>query len=415
MAESEHTDPLMRLAQRAADVAAVAQARYGERLEDEQQHLDQSAVRPAAAREPNVPSPDHARAAAPPATEGSEQHQESREKVGDPEAPPAPAGPTSVPEPCRDHVLPHGAWPTLKELFRRFGQDQCGTYAASLAFFGILSLVPIALVAVVALTYLFHSPQQAVAHLQKLIANMLPGGAAQSEIRHLLVDRANVGASVTTLMQTRGIAGIIGVLSLIWAAMQIFISAAPAMNAAYEVQESRGWIKLRLMALGLFLGAGVLFLLSLLPSTGPAFVSRLHIPWLNLPQSVPWYIDTLFWLIALAINVTMFALIYRFLPNAITTWREAFVGGVVAGVLWEIAKRGFAFYLAHFANYNKVYGGLGALVILILWIYYTSMILLLGAEVASLYQDFQQAATSGTREAATDRRAPTASRDRARA
>ena len=89
----------------------------------------------------------------------------------------------------------------------------------------------------------------------------------------------------------------------------------------------------------------------------------------------------------------------EFLPNAPTTWREAFVGGLVAGGLWELAKRGFAFYLAHFPNSNKVYGGLGALMVLILWIYYTGLILLLGAEAASLYQDIQEAASPAEREA----------------
>jgi len=404
----------MRLAQRAADVVAVAQARYGQRREEERQRLGRPLSQKAAAPGDPVSPPDRASVASTGAG-GGESHQESRGKIGDPNAPLAPPLPTSLPEPCRDHVLPRGAWPTLKELFRRFGKDQCGTYAASLAFFGILSLVPLALVAVVALTYLFHSPQEAVARLQQMMANMLPGGRAQSEIRHLLVERADVGGSVDTLMKTRGIAAIIGLLSLVWAAGQIFINAVPAMNAAYEVQETRGWIRLRVVALGVLLGAGIMFLLSLLPSSGPELVRRLHIPGLNLPQNPPWWLTTLFTLVAVGLNVTMFALILKFLPNAPTTWREAFVGGAVAGILWELAKRGFTYYLSHFANYNKVYGGLGALMILILWIYYTSMILLLGAEAASLYEDFQQARAAGDSQGAERRSGLAPSRNRAQA
>jgi membrane protein len=324
--------------------------------------------------------------------DGSAGHEASRQKVGDPDAQPAPQEPNSLPEDCRHHVVPHGAWPTLKELFRRFGQDQCPAFAAALAFFAIISLVPVMLVALAGLAFVFHTPQEAMTRLQGVLNNMLPGTAAQGEIQHLLVERANVVNSVHTLIQTRGIAGLIGILSLIWAAIQIFINAAPAMNAAYEVRETRGWIKLRLVAFGLFIGAGLLFLASLIPSSGPSFIGSLHIPWLRLPQEVPWWLDALFWLVSLAINITMFALVYKYMPSASTTWREAFVGGAVTGVLWEAAKRGFAFYLAHFANYNKVYGGLGALMILLLWIYYTAMILLLGAETAALYQDIQKAA-----------------------
>lgn len=344
---------------------------------------------------------------------GGDNHAKSRGKIGDASAPPAPPGSSSLPEPCRHHVVPRGAWPAFKELLRRFGQDQCPAYAAALAFFSILSLVPIMLVAVAALAFVIHSPHEAMLRVQSLVSSMLPGATAQREAQRLLVDRANIEQSVTTLIRTRGIAGVVGILSLLWAAIQLFVNGAPAMNAAYEVEETRGWLKLRLMALALFVGAGILFLISLLPSSGPQFVRSLHVPWLGLPQIVPWWINAIFWLVALAINITMFALIYKILPNAPTTWREAFVGGALTGVLWELAKRGFAFYLGHFASYNKVYGALGGLIILILWIYYTAMILLLGAEAAALSQDFRQAAVSPGREAASAASPPSSRRARA--
>jgi membrane protein len=198
-----------------------------------------------------------------------------------------------------------------------------------------------------------------------------------------------VEKSVATLIHTRSIAYLIGLMSLLWVSLQIFVNAAPAMNAAFAVEEQRGWVKLRLVALGLLTGTGVLFVLSFLSNSGPGFVRRLHFSWLGLSQHVPWSIDAFFALVALAINVTMFALIYKFLPNAPTTWRQAFAGGGVAGMLWELAKEGFAYYLAHFSHYDKLYGTLGGLVILLLWIDYTSLILLLGAEAAALYGDLR--------------------------
>jgi membrane protein len=198
-----------------------------------------------------------------------------------------------------------------------------------------------------------------------------------------------VEKSVTTLIHTRGIAGVIGLLSFVWVSLQIFVHAAPAMNAAFGVEEQRGWIRLRLAALGLLTGAGGLFLLSLLSSAGPGLVLRLHLSWPGVSRHLPWSMGVLFALITLAINVTMFALIYKFLPNAPTTWRQAFAGGGVAGVLWELAKQGFAYYLARFAHYDKVYGTLGGLVVLLLWINYTASILFLGAEFAALYGEFR--------------------------
>jgi membrane protein len=273
-------------------------------------------------------------------------------------------------------------WATTRKVFREFVEDKCPTYAAALSFFGLLSVVPLLLIAVVVLAFIYQDPHTALVQLEKLLAGILPGTGAQ-ESAHSVIQQAEVEKTVGTLIETRGLAGIIGLLSLIWAAIQIFIHAAAAMNAAFEVEETRGWFHLRAVALALLIGAGVLFLLSLLPSSGPDFVRRLHIPALGLPEHVPWYVDLLFALVALGLNVAMFALIYRFLPNAPTTWRSALTGGLIAGLLWEVAKQGFAFYLSRFASYEKVYGTLGGLVILVLWVYYTSMILLLGAEVAS--------------------------------
>jgi membrane protein len=425
MAESGRPNRWMRFVLQLADVAAVARARYGARPVREQERMPEKRRRTgggrseAGARVRTGAAPGGSASATGPtahsAGRGGAPHAESRAKVGDPSAQPARAESSAIPEASRDNVVPHGAWPILKELFRRFGRDQCPAFAAALAFFSILSLVPIMLVALAALAFVYHNPHEAMTRLQSLLGNMLPGATAQGELRHLLVERANVEQSVTTLIQTRGIAGAVGLLSLLWASIQLFINAAPAMNAAYEVQETRGWIKLRLVALGLFVASGVLFLLSLLPSAAPTFIAGLHVSWLGTPGHVPWYINMGTWLVALAINITMFALIYKFLPNARTTWREAFVGGAITGVLWELAKRGFAYYLANFASYNKVYGALAGLMILILWIYYTAMILLLGAEAAALYQDVQQETARPERGAAPQPAAAATPRRRARA
>ena len=278
-----------------------------------------------------------------------------------------------------------GGWSALPALFRRFVADNCPTYAAALAFFGLLSLIPLLVVLVAALAFLFRSPHQAIVQLERLVTGILPGAAAHRTAQTLIAN-AGVERTVTTLIQTRSLAGALGAVSLLWAALQIFVNAAPAMNAAFETQETRGWLRLRLTALGLLGSTGALFLLSLLPSAGPDFVRRLHLPGLGLPQAVPWPIDLLFALVALAINVAMFMGIYRFLPNARLTWNTAFRGGLVAGILWEVAKQGFAYYLAHFARYERVYGALGGGLGLVLWIYYSALILLLGAEVASYFQ-----------------------------
>ncbi|MBC8102198.1 MAG: YihY/virulence factor BrkB family protein [Cytophagales bacterium] len=289
----------------------------------------------------------------------------------------------------------HGPFGYLKELFKRFSGDQCGAWAASLSFFSILSIPPILLCGLAVLGYVIRDPAQATAQVQQLMASVLPGGgdAAKTQAADL-IRQLNVEQSVSTLRSQRGIAGIIGVLSLFWAAMQIFVNAATPMNAAFRVKETRGFVKLRLTALALLFGAGLLFLLALTPTIGTQFVGNSKFLGLgSFSETGVALIAVVFTIIGIAINAAMFTVIYRFLPSpaANINWKAAGIGGGVTALLWEAAKQGFAFYVGKYANYDKVYGTLGGLIGLVFWIYYTSMILLLGAEIANLYADVQQA------------------------
>ncbi len=301
-------------------------------------------------------------------------HRDDAGQVGD--LPTSAPGSDETHDPSLAHV--HGPFGYLKELFKRFSGDYCGAWAASLSFFSILSIPPVLLCGLAVLGFVIQDPATATTQVQRILASVLPGGQESSQGQAAsIIAQLNVEKSVTTLQAQRGIAGIIGVLSLFWAAMQIFVNASTPMNAAFRVKETRGFVKLRLTALGLLFGAGLLFLLALTPTIAAQYLGGAKI---------------LFTLIGIAINAVMFAVIYRFLPSpsANVTWKAATVSGGIVAVLWEVAKQGFAFYTSKYANYDKVYGTLGGLVGLVFWIYYTSMILLLGAEIANLYADSQK-------------------------
>lgn len=280
------------------------------------------------------------------------------------------------------------------ELFKRFGADHCPAWAAALSFFSILSFAPILICGVALLGVIIQDPQEAAKQVEKLLVNVLPGRGATQSARDIIA-QANIEQSAEALIRNRGIAGLIGLLSLFWAASRIFVNASTPMNAAFGTKETRGFVTMQLYAIGMLLGAGGLFLLSLLPSAGPSLMRR--IPLLSgLPDPSPWWLDVFFLLVSVAVNAVMFTVIYRFLPSpsAGITWKEARFGGVIAAVLWEALKQALAFYLTEFGGeqgYNKVYGALGGLILLILWVYYSSMILLIGAEISKLYSDAQDA------------------------
>ena len=282
-----------------------------------------------------------------------------------------------------------GALGLAKEFIARFSSDECAMRAQSIAFVGVLSLIPILLFALAAMGF-FIPPDQATRYVHELVAHILPGAEA-ARAADQVIQQTGLVKSAQEIMQARGWALAFGVLSLLWAGIGVVSNAIPSMNAAWEVKETRSFVQLNLLSLGVFLGGGLLFLLSLLPSSGPDFIQSLHIPWLGLPKHPPLWLATAmqfgFELLAWAIDIALFVLIYRALPNTTIQWRAALFGGGVIGFLWEIFKKGFAVYLAHFGNYNKLYGAFGGVVLLVTWILYSCMTLLGGAILCKMYQE----------------------------
>jgi membrane protein len=277
------------------------------------------------------------------------------------------------------------------ELFRRFNEDQGGSGAATISFFALLAFVPLLVCAIAALGYLLHDADSAAQQVEQYIARLIPGENANETARQLIED-AEIHQRAGEIIANRGWAWIVGLLTLIWTASRIFANAIFPLNAAFNAKETRNFFQRQAYALAMLLGAGTLFFVSLAASALPALVSNVR-----LFQHIPDVLILVIGLIALPLSITlnalMFALIYRYLvsPEAKVHWRDAIVGGSFVAVLWEIAKQGFAFYLSRFGggdSYNRVYGSLGGLIILLLWVYYTSFLLLLGAEVAQMFGEW---------------------------
>jgi membrane protein len=279
-----------------------------------------------------------------------------------------------------------GAGALLKELWCRFQTDELMTRAQALAFIGVLSLGPVLLFALAALGFVIHDAAQVEGFVHGLVAHLLPGRQA-SEAANSLIAQTHIMESARALMKGKWWAVTIGVLSLLWAADGLFVGASDPMNASWNVRESRSFVKLRLVGLGVFLAAGVLFLFSLVPSSLPSLIGRVNLPVIGALPPGQWWIEAVGWLLAIVVDAAMFTVIYKYLPNAKVTWKAAMFGGVVAGVMWELFKKGFAVYLAHFGDYNKLYGALGGAVLLVTWIWYSCVLLLVGAIICKMYKE----------------------------
>ncbi len=279
------------------------------------------------------------------------------------------------------------------DVFERFGRDNGGLLAAGLAFFLVLAFVPLLLVGLWALGLVFaHRPDEALHKIVELLqSQVLPGGGASTEVQHLMA-RAGIaadekaqhaGPALLRILQGHGVAGLVGLLGVVWASIQIFINGSTAMNAAWQAQEKRNWFHLRGVALALLVGVGLLLVLSLAGTAASTAFS-------NSPfaHEVPFegaVISGLIEMVAVIVSAGMYAVTYKFLPSpsANVSWKSALVGGVVAASAFELVKKVLSVYLLK--PNTSLYGELGNLIVFVLWIYYSMMILLLGAEVSAVY------------------------------
>ena len=276
------------------------------------------------------------------------------------------------------------------DVFARFGRDNGGLLAAGLAFFLVLALVPLLLVGLWGLGLVYaHKPDEAVAQIQSLLATRVLPGAANKEVLRFMQQakiadaQGHAGPTLMNIIHGHGVAGVVGFLGIVWAAIQIFVNGSTAMNAAWETKEKRNWFVLRGVALALLVGAGLLLVLSLGVTALSTAISAG--PFAHAIAFEGAIASGLVELGAVVVSGLMYAVIYKFLPSpsANVSWKSALVGGAAAAIAFEIAKKGLSVLLL--SPKKSVYGDLGNLIAFVLWIYYSMMILLLGAEVSAVY------------------------------
>jgi len=247
--------------------------------------------------------------------------------------------------------------------------DHIPLLSAGVAFYALLALVP-AIVAVVSIYGLVADPNQVRAQ----IVNALR--AAPREVREL------VSAQLESIASSSGastlVALIIGIVAALWSASAGIGHLIVALNVAYEEAETRGVVRRRATALLFTIGA-IAFVVVAVGVIGflPALVAKT-----NLGAPGRFAIGIVRWLVLLAGLLAGLAVLYHYGPDRDEAkWRWASPGAIVAGTLWLVGSLLFSLYTANFAKYNETYGSLGAVVVLMLWLFLTSLSVIVGAEV----------------------------------
>ena len=150
------------------------------------------------------------------------------------------------------------------------------------------------------------------------------------------------------------------------------------MNIAYSAQEERGLIRRMLVSLALTLGAILGFVLLLLLAVAAPLVWKAH----GLSEHLQWALDAAQWAVLWLVIAVGLAIVYRFAPcRQHTHWRWITIGSATASLLWAVASLAFSVYASHFGSYGRTYGAISGVVVLLLWFYLSSYVVLIGAEI----------------------------------
>jgi membrane protein len=266
--------------------------------------------------------------------------------------------------------IPTRGW--MDVLWRAWGEvgdANLFLIAGGVTYALILALFP-GLAALVSLYGLVFDPSQIETQVGAL------SGILPAQTQELLSQQLH--SLVTASSGALGFGAVVGILLALWSASRGMSGIITALNIAYEERERRGFFKLNLLALGLTLGllvGGIIVitLIGVLPAAAQ---------FLAIGAGTKWLLLLVQWPLLVVLMMFGLAVLYRYAPDRDKPqWRWVSPGAIAATILWIIASIGFTVYVANFNSYDKTYGSLGGVVVLLTWLYLTTLVFLFGAAI----------------------------------
>lgn len=263
----------------------------------------------------------------------------------------------------------------VKALMEKYKKDNVPLLAAAQAYYYLLAIVPLLVTSFAVLPYFKLDVNEVMTFLDRY----LPSGIASTFEENII-----------SLVQTpKGGLLTIGIIGTLWAASSGVVAFMRSTNAAYEVEETRSFIVVRLTALLLTIGLVFAFAIALLlPVFGSVIISFLK-PLLGMSQAFVMILQLIRWIVSILVISVVLLVLYRFAPNQKLSFKHILPGAFIASLLWLVISFGFSFYVSNFGNYSATYGSLGGMIILMIWFFLTGMILMIGAEINVLYHKYK--------------------------
>jgi membrane protein len=265
----------------------------------------------------------------------------------------------------------------MRDSVEAWMDHKASSLGAALAYYTLFSIAPILIIAVAIAGYVFGAKvaeQHVLQQMQGLI-----GESGATAVQTLLFSAEQ--------SQKKGLAAAIGVITLLIGASSVFGELQNTLDHIWQTPpraEVKAWwrvVRARLLSFGLILGVGFLLLVSLLASTALAAVGA----WLGsfMPQ---WAIilPIIDLVLSVGMSTVLFALIFKYVPREQIAWSDVWIGGVVTAGLFTLGKFLIGLYLGR-SSLSSAYGAAGSVMILLLWIYYSAQIFLLGAEFTHVF------------------------------
>jgi membrane protein len=274
----------------------------------------------------------------------------------------------------------HNTGDFVARVYQKAAEDDIFFLAGGIAFNVLVAAIPFLLLLVAIFGFVLQAtvedPQQAAV---EYVVGILPAS------RNLVVFTRDL---VEEVVDGRTRFGIIGLLLFVWISTRLIGSLRSALRSVFDLQEERGVIEGKIFDTQMVFVAGSLFV----ANTGITIVLEavqtygISLVGLSLEHELIAIQAFFAQVLAFGFIFLMFALIYRYLPKRRIPWRIAIVAATFTALVWELLKSVFAWYVSYVANYATTYGYLSTAVVLVFWIYYSSVVFILGGEVGQVYE-----------------------------
>jgi len=265
-------------------------------------------------------------------------------------------------------------WTVAKEAAENWSTHKDSRQGAALAYYSVFSLGPIIVIAI-AVAGFFFGREAVSGQVASSIRDML-GDTGAKAVEAMLADAGRPREGL--------VATLLGAAAVVFAAIGVVVQLKDALNTVWEVEETPGhgawqFIRNYVISLAAVLALGFLLMVSLLVTAGLAAFGKYAAPHMQ-----EWFFHLATMSTSVGVASLLFAMMFKWLPNAVVDWYDVWLGAVTTAVLFELGKSAIGFYIGK-QGLESTYGAAASIIVLLIWVYYSSQIILMGAEVTHAF------------------------------